>query len=81
MQICSHWYNVYTGYGNAGLVIPIVDGLSFVNPQLTLGQVTMIIFVLFQGFGFFMMQSFFPQGYILINTDINYKPNRRAAAS
>ena len=26
-------------YVNAGLVIPTVDGVSFVNPQVTLGQV------------------------------------------
>ncbi|XP_064385923.1 bactericidal permeability-increasing protein-like [Halichondria panicea] len=38
-------------YANAGIPIPIVDGISFVNPSISFGQ-----------------------GYVLVSTDINYKP-------
>ena len=31
----------FVGYANVGIVIPVVDGLTFVGPQLTLGQVKM----------------------------------------
>ena len=32
---------MFVGYANVGIVIPVVDGLTFVGPQLTLGQVKM----------------------------------------
>jgi hypothetical protein len=38
-------------YTHKGLEIPMFDGISFVNPQLVLGQ-----------------------NYLMVSTDINYKP-------
>ena len=35
-------HSLFTEYGNAGLALPVVDGLSFVKPQITLYEVNLV---------------------------------------
>lgn len=71
----------FTGRANTGLVLPVIDGLSLVDSQITLGNVSNKINNLICNHYSCYCTVKLIKGYILIDTDIDYKAsfmNRRA---